>query len=50
MFKSYYLNKRSKKTFGELYQNTLNRENIIKLANYNVISIWENDWIKLKNK
>lgn len=39
-------NKTCKKTFGELYNKAMIKENILKL-NYNVITIWENDW---KNK
>jgi len=38
-----------KKTFGELYQNTLQREQIIKNANYNLITIWENEFLENKN-
>lgn len=38
------INNANKKTFGELYQNTINKENILKLAGYEIISIWENDW------
>jgi len=37
-------NKMVKKTFGELYQKTLAREQLIKQAGYNLIYIWENDW------
>jgi hypothetical protein len=37
-------NQRSKKTFGELYQQTLQREELIKKAGYNLISIWETDY------
>lgn len=40
------INNVSKKTFGELYQNTLNKEHLLKEAGYNVISIWESDWNK----
>jgi hypothetical protein len=32
------------KTFGELYTNTINRENMLKAAGYNLITIWESDW------
>jgi len=34
----------SKKTFGELYDNTIKKEKILKNANYTVVSIWENDF------
>jgi hypothetical protein len=40
-------NKKKDKSFGELYIQTINRENILKNAGYNIISIWENDWKKL---
>lgn len=33
------------KTFGELYQATLNREKLIKDAGYNLVSIWESDFL-----
>ena len=34
-------------SFGELYQKTLRKENIIKELGYNLITIWESDWMKL---
>jgi hypothetical protein len=34
------------KTFGELYQKTIRRERELKLAGYNLITIWENDFRK----
>jgi len=34
----------NKKTYGELYQNTLKRELEIRNLGYNLISIWENDF------
>lgn len=36
------------KTFGELYQKTIDREKIIKSAGYNLISIWESDFKNVK--
>lgn len=39
-----------KKTFGELYNNTIKKENELKIYGYTVISIWENDWNKIKEK
>lgn len=33
-----------KKTFGELYANTIERENLLKQAGFNIISIWEADF------
>jgi hypothetical protein len=35
------------KTFGELYEKTLEREKQIKDMGFNLISIWESDWIKI---
>lgn len=43
-------NYRSKKTFGELYKNTLAREVQLKQAGYNLITIWETDWQKIKKQ
>ena len=37
------------KTFGELYEKTLKKELIIKDNGFNLITIWESDWIKLNN-
>jgi len=37
-------NKTVKKTFGKLYQDTIDREQLIKKAGYNLIFIWEYDW------
>lgn len=42
------LEKNSGKTFGELYQATIERENLIKSAGYTLIVMWEEDWTKLK--
>lgn len=41
------INPISKKTFGELYQKTLEREQQIRDLGFNLITIWESDWIKL---
>ncbi len=35
------------KTFGELYQKTLDKEILIKSMGYNLVTIWESDWIRL---
>jgi hypothetical protein len=43
------INKRTKKTFGEIYTKTIERETILKQAGYNLITIWESDW-KAQNK
>jgi len=37
----------SHKTYGELYQKTMDREKIIKGAGYNLITIWESDFKKV---
>jgi len=41
-----HINSNNKKTFGELYQQTMDRETLIKSHGYHMITIWENDWIK----
>lgn len=46
-FNSNDINKTTKCTFGQLYQKTLEREQQIKDMGFNLVSIWENDWIKL---
>jgi hypothetical protein len=35
------------KKFGELYEKTLKREHQIKNMGFNLITIWESDWIKI---
>ena len=35
------------KTFGELFEKTLKREQQIKDMGFNLITMWESDWIKL---
>jgi len=41
------INKKNNKTFGELYQNTLKREKQITDLGFNLIKVWECDWIKV---
>ena len=41
------INEINHKTYGQLYQDTVNREDLIKRAGYNLVFIWESDW---KNK
>jgi hypothetical protein len=41
------MNMVSKKTFGELYQKTLEKEEIIRKLGYNLVVMWEKDWINL---
>lgn len=49
-YKQDKMNEISKKTFGELYNNTIKKEQFLKENGYNVISVWESDWkAQLKN-
>lgn len=41
-----HINRNNKKSFGLLYTETIYRENTLRNMGYNVISIWENDFIK----
>ena len=41
------LNPVTMKTFGFLYQKTINRELYLKLLGYNIVSIWESDYKKI---
>jgi hypothetical protein len=41
------INKTTHCTFGELYQKTLDKEILIKSMGYNLVTIWESDWIRL---
>jgi very-short-patch-repair endonuclease len=40
------INTSCKKSFGELYEKTLQKENKLKELGYNIISIWESNFIK----
>lgn len=40
------INRNNKKTFRELYQSTMNRENILKENGYGIVSIWESEFKK----
>ncbi len=46
VYKADVINHKNKKTCGELYKKTLERESIIKDAGYNLVFIWELDWKK----
>jgi hypothetical protein len=46
-YKAEDINPQAKKTFGELYRKTLEKEKILKEAGYEVISIWESEWNKI---
>jgi hypothetical protein len=49
LFKENSINKTTNKSFGELYQNTLQREQLIKDLGYNLVVMWEYDWNKINN-
>lgn len=40
------INKKSNKTFGELYQRTKDKVKLLEEAGYKVISIWESDYLE----
>ena len=44
IYDSNSINKKIGITFGELYFNTIHKNNILKDKGYNVIEMWENDW------
>lgn len=46
IFSSDDINKNNKKTYGELYQKTIDKENVLINAGYKVLSIWESEWEK----
>ena len=41
------INQINYKTFGELYQKTVERDNKIRELGYNLVTIWEQEWNKL---
>jgi hypothetical protein len=47
LFKPSNMNKTTHCTFGELYQKTLDKEDLIKSLGYNLVVMWEYDWIKM---
>ncbi len=49
-FKPEDVNKNNKTKFGELYEDTINRENELRALGYNLVVIWENDWNKLQKQ
>jgi len=49
-FKAEDINPKNKITFGELYKNTLEKENVLKSAGYNIVYIWENNWNNIKSE
>jgi hypothetical protein len=50
IYKSNEYNPLLKKTYGELYNNTIKRNNLITKLGYNLITIWESDFIKLEKE
>jgi G:T-mismatch repair DNA endonuclease (very short patch repair protein) len=40
----------NKRSFGELFKNTKQREILLKEAGYNIITIWENDWKEIRKE
>jgi hypothetical protein len=42
------INKKCKKTFGRLYEETMKREEILKQCGYKIISVWENEFKEIK--
>jgi hypothetical protein len=49
IYHSNQFNKTTKCTFGELYKFTISKEQQIRDFGFNLITIWESDWIKLNN-
>ena len=49
-FKPEDINKKNKLTFGKLYEITQDKRNLILSAGYNLVEIWESDWLKLQEK
>ena len=49
IFPSDDFNKSAKCTYGELYDNTCERESEIRGLGYNLVVIWESDWIRINN-
>ena len=49
IFPSDDFNKSTKCTYGELYDNTCKRESEIRGLGYNLVVIWESDWIQINN-
>jgi len=42
------INTKTKKTFKQLYDNTIEREEYLQSCGYNFIVVWENDWKKVE--
>lgn len=48
-YKSFEINVVVKKTFGELYYNTIQRENFIKSQGFNLVTMWESAYIQSRS-
>jgi len=48
-FNKNYIHPKRRKTFGELYENTIKKLNVLKHLGYQIKYIWESDWKKYKN-
>jgi hypothetical protein len=40
----------SKKTFGDLYAATIEKRKILENQGFNVVEMWESDWLELNDK
>lgn len=45
IYNSAKINSNNKKLFGQLYQETLNRITLIETAGFNLVQIWESEWL-----
>ena len=50
IYKSYDYNSLLKKTHGDLYNKTIKRNEKITNLGYNLVTIWESDFIKLEKE
>ena len=44
VYKAVDFNKKLKKTHGELYEMTMNKEKFVRNAGFTLISIWDSEW------
>jgi hypothetical protein len=49
LYDSNTMNTATGKTFGELYQQTLNKRRLVTENGYHLIEIWENDWRRIED-
>ena len=50
IYNSEEMNKTAKKTFGELYEKTCHREELIRSLGFKLVVIWESDWNRIETK